>query len=311
MEKGAKEIAWTWSGKTVEIGVDRLGTGPTLLLLPALSSISTRKEMRPLQMHLASTYETISVDWPGFGDRAKPEVDWRPEAYVAFLDHLVTHIVPQPFATCAAGHAADYVLAQAAAVPGSMGRLCLIAPTWRGPLPTMTGKPKRAFEWIVHAVDRPLLGPSDEQAMGVLGQAAIAHLHEAEHALDHADRVLDLGAHFRLGSVLGPLGLVDNAVLAVAAMGEIPRVRRALPDHFTLAAIGLVAPHARTWSDVSAGDHRHPADHLSIDGQPHETDLLAFANWGDQGAAVNISEPPDKPRSRSLRLATMPQRGRT
>ena len=45
---------------------------------------------------LASTYETISVDWPGFGDRAKPEVDWRPEAYVAFLDHLVTHIVPQP-----------------------------------------------------------------------------------------------------------------------------------------------------------------------------------------------------------------------
>jgi pimeloyl-ACP methyl ester carboxylesterase len=108
---------------------------------------------------LASTYETISVDWPGFGDRAKPEVDWRPEAYVAFLDHLVTHIVPQPFATCAAGHAAGYVLAQAAAVPGSMGRLCLIAPTWRGPLPTMTGKPKRAFEWIVHAVDRPLLGP--------------------------------------------------------------------------------------------------------------------------------------------------------
>ena len=79
--------------KQSRLGSIRLGTGPTLLLLPALSSISTRKEMRPLQMHLASTYETISVDWPGFGDRAKPEVDWRPEAYVAFLDHLVTHIV--------------------------------------------------------------------------------------------------------------------------------------------------------------------------------------------------------------------------
>ncbi len=55
----------------------------------------------------------------------------------------------------------------------------------------------------------------DEQAMGVLGQAAIAHLDEAEHPLDHADRVLDLGAHFGFGSVLGSLGLVDNAVLAV------------------------------------------------------------------------------------------------
>ena len=159
IKKGAQEIAWTWRGKTVEVGLDRLGSGPTLLLLPALSSISTRKEMWPLQEHLASTYETISVDWPGFGDSAKPEVDWRPEAYAAFLDHLVTHIVPQPFATVAAGHAAGYVLAYAAAVPGSVGRLCLIAPTWRGPLPTMTGKPKGAFEWIVHAIDNPLLGP--------------------------------------------------------------------------------------------------------------------------------------------------------
>src|SRR5262245_22178323 len=157
--RATTEIAWTWLGKTVEIGVDRLGTGPTLLMLPALSSISTRKEMWPLQMKLASAYETISVDWPGFGDREKPEVDWRPEAYTAFLDHLVTHIVPQPTATCAAGHASAYALAQAVAAPGSMGRLCLIAPTWRGPLPTMTGKPKDAFAWIVRAIDLPLLGP--------------------------------------------------------------------------------------------------------------------------------------------------------
>src|SRR5262245_30950887 len=157
--KGAKEITWTWAGKTIEIGVERTGSGPMLLLLPALSSISTHKEMWPLQMRLASAYATISVDWPGFGDRARPAVDWRPEAYVAFLEYLVTHIVPQPFATCAAGHAAAYVLAQAAAAPGSMGRLCLIAPTWRGPLPTMTGKPKGAFEWLVRAVDHPLLGP--------------------------------------------------------------------------------------------------------------------------------------------------------
>jgi hypothetical protein len=44
-------------------------------------------------------------------------------------------------------------------MPGSMGRICLIAPTWWGPLPTITGKPKEAYEWIVRAVDEPLVGP--------------------------------------------------------------------------------------------------------------------------------------------------------
>ena len=51
------------------------------------------------------------------------------------------------------------MLAQAAAVSGSMGRLCLIAPTWRGPLPTMMGKRHPAFARIVRAVDNPVLGP--------------------------------------------------------------------------------------------------------------------------------------------------------
>src|SRR5262245_19906048 len=115
--------------------------------------------MQYLQARLAPNFTTVSIDWPGFGDLPKPFVDWRPEAYAAFLDHLVTRVVPKPFATCAAGHAAAYVLAQAAAMPGSMGRLCLVAPTWRGPLPTMTGKPQGAFEWLVRAVDHPLLGP--------------------------------------------------------------------------------------------------------------------------------------------------------
>ena len=153
------EIVWTWAGKTIQIGFERHGAGPIVLLLPALSSISTRSEMRPLQQRLASIFTTVSVDWPGFGDQPKPRVDWRPEAYSAFLNHLVTRVIPSPFATVAAGHAAGYVLVQAATVPGSTGRLCLVAPTWRGPLPTMMGKRNAAFVWIVRAVDHPLLGP--------------------------------------------------------------------------------------------------------------------------------------------------------
>ena len=52
-------------------------------------------------------------------------------------------------------------------------------------------------------------------------------------------------------------------------------------------AVQGLALHIGARGNIGAGDHRHPADHLSIDGQPHETDLLAFTNWGDQRAAVD------------------------
>ena len=61
-------IVWNWKSQTVRVGVDRLGAGPTVLLLPPLSSISTRREMRLLQERLASNFTTVAVDWPGFGD---------------------------------------------------------------------------------------------------------------------------------------------------------------------------------------------------------------------------------------------------
>jgi pimeloyl-ACP methyl ester carboxylesterase len=151
-------VDWNWQGKQMRVGLTRLGEGPTLLLLPALSSISTREEMRPLQELLSTTYATVSVDWPGFGDGPKPFVDWRPEAYRAFLDHVLTRITPRPLATIAVGHAGAYALQQAEAAPGSAGALCLIAPTWRGPLPTMSGRPAATFEWLVRLVDLKGIG---------------------------------------------------------------------------------------------------------------------------------------------------------
>src|SRR4051794_20267014 len=81
--------------------------------------------MRPLAERLAPGFATVTVDWPGFGDRPRPRVDWRPEAYAAFLAHLPGHVIRHHHATVAAGHAAGYVLARAATLPGSMGRLCL------------------------------------------------------------------------------------------------------------------------------------------------------------------------------------------
>ena len=77
-------IVWTWKSQAVRVGANRLGVGPTVLLLPALSSISTRREMRPLQERLASNFTTVAVDWPGFGDEPRPAIRWQPDALCSF-----------------------------------------------------------------------------------------------------------------------------------------------------------------------------------------------------------------------------------
>ncbi len=154
-----EEITWRGDGHEFSVGLDRTGLGPTVLLLPALSSISTRHEMQPLQERLARSFSTISIDWPGFGELPKPYVDWRPEHYEAFLTHLLTHVAPNPAAIVAAGHAAGYVLKHFAGHEQVAERLVLLSPTWRGPLPTMVGGDRALFRKIARAVDPPFLGP--------------------------------------------------------------------------------------------------------------------------------------------------------
>ena len=61
-----------------------------------------------------------------------------------------------------------------------------------------------------------------QQAMGVFGKPAIAHLGKAEHPFDDPDRVLDFRSYFRFGAVFGALDQIDPAAVAVAAVGEVP-----------------------------------------------------------------------------------------
>jgi pimeloyl-ACP methyl ester carboxylesterase len=114
--------------------------------------------MHPLQERLASAFSTITIDWPGFGDQPRPALAWEPTAYVAFLRHVITQLHLRPFATIAAGHAATYALSLAADAPGSLGRLCLVAPTWRGPLPTVMPGRRGLGAWITRAGDLSIIG---------------------------------------------------------------------------------------------------------------------------------------------------------
>src|SRR5215470_17281756 len=152
-------LEWNWRGEIIRLASDASGSGPKVLLLPALSSISTRREMRPLQERLAARYSTLAVDWPGFGEAPRPHVDWTPDAYAAFLAFVLRSVMPHPHAIIAAGHAATYVLKHAAGAAAQPTRLVLIAPTWRGPLPTMAGGHRPLFDRICRLVDRAAVGP--------------------------------------------------------------------------------------------------------------------------------------------------------
>src|SRR5262249_6060025 len=130
-----------------------------VVLLPALSSISTRGEMLPLFERLSSHFRVATIDWPGFGDQARPRHNWSPEILSVFLEWFLSETVPPPHAVVAAGHAATYALYQAAYRRGAIEALALIAPTWRGPLPTMMGGRRPWFARVRTAIDHPIVGP--------------------------------------------------------------------------------------------------------------------------------------------------------
>jgi pimeloyl-ACP methyl ester carboxylesterase len=152
-------LDWNWRGKIIRLGADARGCGPKVLLLPALSSISSKREMHPLQERLAARYSTLAVDWPGFGEGPRPQLDWTPETYATFLAFVLNSVMPHPHAIIAAGHAAAYVLKHAASVSAQPTGLVLVAPTWRGPLPTMAGGHRPFFDRLCRLVDRATVGP--------------------------------------------------------------------------------------------------------------------------------------------------------
>jgi pimeloyl-ACP methyl ester carboxylesterase len=130
-----------------------------VLLLPAFSTVSSREEMRPLAEHLAARgCGCMLVDWPGFGDSTRGRLGYRPRLYHHSLADFVAAVLPSGAAIVAAGHAACYALALARDRPGVWSHAVLLAPTWRGPLPTAMGEHPSVYVWVRRLVGTPLIG---------------------------------------------------------------------------------------------------------------------------------------------------------
>jgi len=91
-----RTIHYSWNDIVTTVGMDEAGSGPSVVLLPALSSISTRAEMRPLFETLAPDFRVSTVDWPGFGDLVRLRTDWSPTILSGFLDWFLSEIVAPP-----------------------------------------------------------------------------------------------------------------------------------------------------------------------------------------------------------------------
>jgi pimeloyl-ACP methyl ester carboxylesterase len=139
-----QKYSWHWQDCPLTITYEVLGQGQDLLLLPAMSTVSTREEVAGIAEALASQFTVTTLDWPGFGQSSRPALDYSPALYQQFLQDFVRDHFSQPVVAIAAGHAAGYVLQQARHHPTSWSQIVLIAPTWRGPLPTMGANPQLA-----------------------------------------------------------------------------------------------------------------------------------------------------------------------
>ncbi|MBO0738854.1 MAG: alpha/beta hydrolase [Alphaproteobacteria bacterium] len=150
---------WEWQGRLIEVAYETVGAGRAVLLLPAFSTVSSREEMRPLAEHLAAQdCGCVLVDWPGFGESTRGRLGYGPRLYHQFLADFVASVMPRGPAVIAAGHAALYVVALARDRPGVWSRAVLIAPTWRGPLPTAMGERPRAYACVRNLVGTPVIG---------------------------------------------------------------------------------------------------------------------------------------------------------
>ena len=152
------------NGRKVRVTLERRGPekGDLWLLLPALSTVSSRGEWQEFADAMDQRCQLVSFDWPGFGDSERLAIAYDAnvlrEALTSILQHL-QRADQDKINVVAAGHSVPIALGLAEQCSRQWEQIVVVAPTFRGPLPTMTGRTGKSFNWVRQLVRLPVVGP--------------------------------------------------------------------------------------------------------------------------------------------------------
>lgn len=149
--------SWSYSGEQYQVVYETMEKGNPVLILPALSTVSSRGEMKGIAQMLGDRYQVTVLDWLGFGESECPRVDYNPLLFQQLLQDFVETVFDRPIILIAAGHASGYALKLAKDKSDLVSKIILIAPTWQGPLRVM-GLPEVIRNGVKNLVRSPLLG---------------------------------------------------------------------------------------------------------------------------------------------------------
>ena len=277
--------------------------GRPVLLLPAFSTVSTREEMRPLAEHLAAQgCSSVLVDWPGFGDSTRGRLLYGPRLYHHFLADFATAVVPKEAAIVAAGHAACYGLMLARDRLGVWSHAVLLAPTWRGPLPTAMGVHPRAYAWARGLVGTPVIGEALYRLNTLRPVIALMY---RRHVYSEAGRITPAfiakkqGVARQPGARFGSVAFVTGHLDPVSSRGVFLALFDPPPAPILVLCGNATPPRSKTEMAVLAEqpgiDLRWVARSLGL----HEEYALAIAD----AIAQFIRASPTEPTGRRQRAA--------
>lgn len=157
--------SWSVRGQNLRVARSFRGDdGPVWLLLPALSTISSRREWQPFSEAFLERQKQaqaprpqgvaaprlIGVDWPGFGESERPHLSYDAELLARFFVDFRCDVCPTDCGLIAAGHAAGLALL-AAQGHGLAFRECVLVGLIEG-IAEATGSGSISLTGRAHAI---------------------------------------------------------------------------------------------------------------------------------------------------------------
>ncbi len=252
--KTTHQFLFQWNQQNYSIAYDTIGQGKPVLLLPALSTVSSRLEMQEIAERIADCYQAVTLDWLGFGESDRPALDYQPALLHQLLQDFVKKTFSEPVAVVAAGHAAGYALQLAQQQPQACSCIVLVTPTWRGPLPTM-GAPKLLTGAVRQLVRFPVVGQALYKANTTKGFLRLMygrHVYADRSRLtpEFIDRKQQITR--QPGARFAPAAFVTGALDPVSLSQEFSKLLQASPVPVLVLLAAQAPPYSKREMEAMA-----------------------------------------------------------